>query len=123
MVDGKITATSGTENERGNALGSAAELRLSAQIKNQIVQTKATCPFIGTAVATDVLPVRNNADNPLASLSATSGWFSPAAPGTYYWTARYNGDANNNQATSPCSAPNESVTVVWPSFAVAENES
>lgn len=68
MVDGKKAATSGTENEPGNALGSAAELRLSAQIKNQIVQTKATCPFIGTAVATDVLPVRNHADNPLASL-------------------------------------------------------
>jgi hypothetical protein len=36
--------------------------------RNAIVQTKATCPFIGAAVATGRLPVRNDADNPLAAV-------------------------------------------------------
>jgi hypothetical protein len=43
--------------------------------------------------------------------TATSDWFTPAAAGTYYWTAVYSGDANNSPATSPCGAPNESVTI------------
>lgn len=33
-----------------------------------IVETKATCPFIGTGVATGLLPVRNETANPLASI-------------------------------------------------------
>ncbi len=49
--------------------------------------------------------------NVLDGLTATSGWFSPAAPGTYHWTALYNGDAANNAVASPCLAPNESVTI------------
>lgn len=47
---------------------------------------------------------------PVASGTATSDWFTPTALGTY-WTAVYGGDANNNGATSPCNAPNESVVV------------
>jgi len=43
--------------------------------------------------------------------TAASSGFTPAAPGTYYWTAAYSGDANNNPATSGCNAPNESVTI------------
>lgn len=34
----------------------------------RIVEKKATCPFVGSAVATSRLPVRNQADNPLASI-------------------------------------------------------
>jgi hypothetical protein len=34
----------------------------------KIVQTKATCPFVGAAVATGKLQVRNEATNPLASI-------------------------------------------------------
>jgi hypothetical protein len=49
--------------------------------------------------------------NAVAATTATSGWFTPAAPGTYYWTAAYSGDARNNAATSACNAPNESVVV------------
>jgi len=41
---------------------------ISAEVKSQIVQTKATCPFIGTAVSTVDLAVRNDPDNPLASV-------------------------------------------------------
>ncbi len=49
--------------------------------------------------------------NAVASGSATSGWFTPAGEGTYYWTAVYSGDATNNAATSPCNAPDESVVI------------
>ncbi|MFN2506667.1 MAG: Ig-like domain-containing protein, partial [Acidimicrobiales bacterium] len=49
--------------------------------------------------------------NGLTAQATSSGWFTPAAVGTYFWTAVYNGDASNNPATSPCNAPNESVTI------------
>ncbi|HVL06270.1 MAG TPA: beta-propeller fold lactonase family protein [Acidimicrobiales bacterium] len=50
--------------------------------------------------------------NPLtAGATAASDWFTPTSPGTYRWTAVYSGDANNDAATSPCNAPNESVTM------------
>lgn len=49
--------------------------------------------------------------NDLVSGSSTSSSFTPTAAGTYYWTAVYNGDANNYPATSPCNAPNESVVI------------
>lgn len=47
----------------------------------------------------------------LTAATATSAAYTPTAAGTYYWTAVYSGDALNNQAISPCRAPNESVTV------------
>jgi hypothetical protein len=40
-----------------------------------------------------------------------SGNFTPTAVGTYRWTASYTGDANNQAASSPCNAANESSTV------------
>lgn len=43
--------------------------------------------------------------------TATSGWATPAAAGTYYWTADYNGDDANNPGSSPCGAPGEAVVV------------
>src|SRR4051812_45373661 len=43
-------------------------LALSAEVKDGIVKKKATCPFIGTAIATGNLPVRGNAQNPTASI-------------------------------------------------------
>jgi hypothetical protein len=49
--------------------------------------------------------------NALTGGTATSGSFQPAAPGTYYWTATYNGDASNNAVSAPCNAPNETVTI------------
>lgn len=49
--------------------------------------------------------------NALSGATATSGSFTPAAAGTYYWTATYNGDGNNNTAMSPCLAPNASVVI------------
>ncbi len=41
---------------------------ITAEVRNRIVQTKATCPFIGTAVSTGDLSVRNDPANPLASV-------------------------------------------------------
>lgn len=43
-------------------------LQLSPQVLGEIVEKKATCPFLGTAVSTGQLPVRNEAINPLASI-------------------------------------------------------
>jgi hypothetical protein len=47
----------------------SAEINLSADARHTVVQAKATCPFIGTAIATGILPFRNSPDNPLASLN------------------------------------------------------
>ena len=44
------------------------ELPLSAVELTDVVERKATCPFIGTAVARGLLPVRNQPENPLASI-------------------------------------------------------
>src|SRR5262245_25130265 len=43
-------------------------LQLIDHVKCQIVETKATCPFIGSAVAAGILSVRHDANNPLASI-------------------------------------------------------
>ena len=45
------------------------------------------------------------------SATASSGDFTPAAPGTYRWTASYSGDANYAPVTTPCNDANESVVV------------
>ena len=47
----------------------------------------------------------------LSGNSATSASFTPTAPGKHYWTAAYSGDARNNGVSSPCGAPNQSVTI------------
>ena len=47
----------------------------------------------------------------MSGTTAASDWFTPAATGTYYWTAVYGGDTANNDVTSACNAPNESVEV------------
>ena len=43
-------------------------LQLGLEALSEIVEKKATCPFVGTAVAMARLPVRNEATNPLASI-------------------------------------------------------
>ena len=63
--------------------------------------------FANNACTIQVFTSTNN----LVGATATSGSFAPAAPGTYYWTALYNGDSNNNPATSACLATNQSVTI------------
>jgi hypothetical protein len=45
-----------------------AVVELSADEKASLVERKATCPFIGSAIAEGRLPVRNDAQDPLASI-------------------------------------------------------
>ena len=47
----------------------------------------------------------------LVSGSATSGDFTPAAPGAYHWIATYNGDLNNAAVSGACDSPSETVVV------------
>jgi hypothetical protein len=49
--------------------------------------------------------------NSVSGGTATSGNFAPSAPGTFYWTATYNGDPANSSSSSSCRALNESVTI------------
>jgi hypothetical protein len=67
MVDGNNPGDSGSGTDRERD-AFAAKVELGADAMSTVVKTKATCPFIGTAVATGALAVRNTADNPLASL-------------------------------------------------------
>jgi Ca2+-binding RTX toxin-like protein len=55
----------------------------------------------------------NTSTTALSGGQATSAAFTPAAAGTYHWTATYSGDANNN-AVGPtaCTDPAESVMVL-----------
>ncbi|MEW5848584.1 MAG: hypothetical protein AB2A00_07200 [Myxococcota bacterium] len=57
---------------RMNELGQAAKtapVQLDPAQLGQVVAKKATCPFIGAAVQQGALPVRNNAETPLASIA------------------------------------------------------
>lgn len=63
--------------------------------------------FSNTNCSTEVF----TSTNTLTGGTATSGNSTPTAPGTYFWTAVYGGDAVNNTATSACGAPNESVVI------------
>src|SRR5207302_199648 len=63
--------------------------------------------FSENTCTTQVFTSTNN----LAGVNATSGNFTTVAPGTYFWTALYNGDANNNTIQGVCQAANESVSI------------
>jgi hypothetical protein len=58
----------------------------------------------GTAAYTNTVNVNGNGNY-------GSGDFTPTEVGTYRWTANYSGDANNDPASSPCNAENESSLV------------
>lgn len=67
MAEDKATANRATQGVSPVAEASTV-LQLSPMVVSEIVEKKATCPFLGTAVATGKLPVRNQATNPLASI-------------------------------------------------------
>ncbi|MEA2687095.1 MAG: hypothetical protein QOE93_2290 [Actinomycetota bacterium] len=104
----KATPTISTQASAGNLLG--------APVRDVATLTGGSSPtgnvtfrlFSNNTCGTEVF----SSTNALSGPTATSGWFIPAAPGTYYWTAVYGGDGANNSVTSPCQAPNESVTIV-----------
>ncbi|WP_203910421.1 choice-of-anchor A family protein [Rhizocola hellebori] len=59
----------------------------------------------GTPVFTSTIPV-------IAGTSSyTSASYVPTQVGTYRWVAVYSGDANNNDASTACNDPNESVAI------------
>ena len=103
----KASPTISTQASAGNLLG--APVRDVATVAGGASPTGTVTfrLFSDNACATQVF----TSTNPLAGGGATSDSFTPAAAGTYFWTAVYNGDANNNSATSPCRAANESVTI------------
>jgi hypothetical protein len=57
-------------------------------------------------VTTGLSPVSVNGNG-----DYNSGNFTPSAAGTYYWTASYSGDANNEAASTACGDANESSVV------------
>jgi hypothetical protein len=50
-----------------------------------------------------------------------SGNFTPTAVGTYYWTAAYSGDGNNQAASTACGDANEASVVNPPQTAISTN--
>jgi hypothetical protein len=73
----------------------------------------------GTASCTST-PVFTDTET-VSSGTATSASFTPSQAGTYYWTASYNGDANNTAVVSGCDA--EPVTISQASPAIATTPS
>src|SRR5215469_8396416 len=67
MTEDKTTGNQISSGELPK-IDASSVLQLSAMLRGEIVEKKATCPFVGTAVATCNLPVRNEATNPLASI-------------------------------------------------------
>ncbi|PWT79667.1 MAG: hypothetical protein C5B57_13560 [Blastocatellia bacterium] len=55
-------------SERDPRRGGVDIIRLSETVRRDIVERKATCPFLGAAIATGVLAVRNDPARPLASI-------------------------------------------------------
>jgi len=104
----KVSPSISTQASAGNLLG--APVRDVATVAGGFGATGSVVfkLFSDTACANQVF----SSTNPLtSSTTATSDWFTPAAAGTYYWTASYGGDANNFPASSACGAPNESVAI------------
>jgi YVTN family beta-propeller protein len=104
----KATPGISTQASPGNLVG--APVRDVATLSGGASPT-GTVTFRLYSDATCATQVLTSTNPVIAGATATSDWFTPTSPGTYRWTAVYSGDANNNSATSPCNAPNESVTM------------
>ena len=106
-ADPTLTTTATATAEVGGSISDTAVLAGGVDPTGSITfnlygPADATCA--GPAVFTSTKPVTGNG-------SYTSDSFTPAAPGTYLWTASYSGDGNNVAATSPCNAAGESSVV------------
>ena len=61
-----------------------------------------------------------------ATAAVSGGTAGPSSPafavgkGRYHWTASYDGDGNNNGATSPCGADNENPLAIAPAISIAK---
>ncbi len=109
------TSTSLTKASPAIAAQASASNLLGAPVRDVATVTGGSSPtgtvvfrlFSDATCSTQVFTSTNS----LLGSTATSDWFTPAAAGTYYWTAVYGGDAANNPATSACGAANQSVTI------------
>ena len=63
-------------------------------------------PAGGNLVFTDTVDINNGGPG-----DYTSGTFTPTAPGSYYWTATYSGDATNAGSQTACGDANETSVV------------
>ncbi|MFN2614665.1 MAG: hypothetical protein ABR552_07600, partial [Actinomycetota bacterium] len=72
----------------------------------------------GTPIYTSAVPVTNITTT---SGSATSGNYTPTAPGSYWWTATYSGDTGNSGSASGCGDETNVVTKATPTLATAPN--
>ena len=68
MGDNKISNVSSEINGRRSVADSLSEVKVPHEARSLLVHTKVTCPFLGPAVASQRLPVRNEAANPLAGI-------------------------------------------------------
>ncbi len=103
----KASPTIATRASAGNLLGAPASDTATLSGATNATGTVTFILFSDAGCTNQVF----TSTNPLGGATATSDPFTPAAAGTYYWTAAYSGDANNNAATSPCGAANESVVI------------
>ncbi len=99
--------TISTQASPGNLLGAPVSDTATLSGTSNPIGSVTFSLFSDAGCATQVFTSTNN----LSGLGATSDSFTPAAAGTYYWTAAYSGDANNNAVTSACGAANESVVI------------
>jgi hypothetical protein len=103
----KATPTISTQASPANLLGGAVRDVATLGGGNSPTGNVTFKLYSNSGCTTEVFSVTNN----LAGLVATSDWSVPQGLGTYYWTALYNGDPNNNSAFSACNAANESVAI------------
>jgi hypothetical protein len=107
---GKVTpgiSTTATSGSVGTAIKDTATISGGVNPTGNLVfkafgPNDATCS--NTAAYTKTVTVAGNGEY-------GSSNFIPSAVGSYRWTVEYAGDANNNAATSPCNAANETSTV------------
>jgi hypothetical protein len=112
-VDGTLTVskaspTIATQASPGSLLG--APVRDVATLSGAYIPT-GTVTFKLFSDSSCTIQVGSTSVNAVSGVTATSDWIIPTSAGTYYWTAVYSGDANNDVAQSPCLAANESVVI------------
>ena len=107
LTSPKASPTIATTASPGNLLGAPVHDTATVSAGSGPTGSVTFRLFSDAACATQVF----TSTNPLGAGTATSDNFTPTAAGTYYWTAAYSGDTNNNAVTSPCGAANESVVI------------
>ncbi|MCU1589064.1 MAG: hypothetical protein JWP11_320, partial [Frankiales bacterium] len=92
----------------GGAISDSATVAIAPPSATGTVTFKLYGPNDGSCTGPIVF---NSGPRTVTGGDAQSGPYTPATAGTYRWTADYSGDVNNNPASSPCNANNESNVV------------